>query len=271
MKTRVCVITGAGGVLCSAFAHEMAKNGYAVALIDINEEAAEKTAAEVCMYGGLARAYCADVLDREEIENIRKRISLELGKCTVLINGAGGNIKSASTAHEFYEVGDEDRDDIPTFFNLDSPGYDFVFDLNMKGVLIPTQVFSKDMICGEGCSIVNITSMDALSPMTKNPVYGSAKAALTNFTRWLSVHFAKSGIRVNAIAPGFLLNEKEQADDIELTPREEKILNATPMGRFGHPDELLGALKFLTDPTMSSYVTGVVIPVDGGFSAYSGV
>ena len=270
MKTKVCVITGAGGVICSAFAHEMAQNGYAVALIDINEEAAERCAAEVCMYGGLAKAYCADVLDRDELENVRRRISLELGKCTVLINGAGGNIRSASTAHEYYESGDEKRDDIPTFFNLDSPGYDFVFDLNMKGVLIPTQVFAKDMIEGEGCSVVNITSMDALSPMTKNPVYGSAKAALTNFTRWLAVHFAKAGIRVNAIAPGFLENEKENRDDL-LTPREEKILNATPMGRFGHPDELLGALKFLTDATMSSFVTGVVIPVDGGFSAYSGV
>ena len=140
----------------------------------------------------------------------------------------------------------------------------------MKGVLIPTQVFSRDMIDGDGCSIVNITSMDAHSPMTRNPVYGSAKAALTNFTRWLAVHFAKAGIRVNAIAPGFLVNEVESLD-AELSSREERMLNATPMGRFGNPEELLGALKFLTDPKMSSFVTGVVIPVDGGFSAYSGV
>lgn len=269
MYNKVCVITGAGGHLCSAFANEMARNGYFVALIDIDEEAAQRVCDEVCMYGGLAKAYCADVLDRDALESVRKKIVMELGKCNVLINGAGGNISSASTAHEYYEKGDEMREDIPTFFNLDSPGYDFVFDLNMKGVLIPTQVFSKDMIGSEGCSIVNITSADAFAPMTKSPVYGSAKAALSNFTRWLAVHFAKAGIRVNAIAPGFFSDSGEVPESI--SENKEKILGLTPMGRFGHPEELLGALRFLTDPAMSSYVTGVVIPVDGGFSAYSGV
>ena len=269
MYNKVCVITGAGGLLCSAFANEMAKNGYSVALIDIDEEAAERVCDEVCMYGGLAKAYPADVLDRDALEAVRKKIVMELGKCTVLINGAGGNVSAASTAHEYYEAGDEKREDIPTFFNLDSPGYDFVFDLNMKGTLIPTQVFSKDMINGEGCSVVNITSMDAYAPMTKSPVYGSAKAALSNFTRWLAVHFAKAGIRVNAIAPGFFAEVGEIPETV--SERAERILDLTPMGRFGHPDELLGVLRFLTDPTMSSYVTGVVIPVDGGFSAYSGV
>lgn len=267
MYNKVCVITGAGGAICSSFAHEMAKEGYAVALIDIDEEAAQRVCDEVCMYGGLAKAYCADVLDREALEAARKKITAELGRCNVLINGAGGNISSASTAHEYYEEGDEKRDDIPTFFNLDSPVYDFVFDLNVKGVLIPTQVFSKDMLSGEGCSIVNITSMEAYAPITKNLVYGSAKAALSNFTKWLAVHFAKTGIRVNAIAPGYFTRDGKCSDDT--TPDAERILSSTPMGRFGRPDELLGVLKFLTDPNMSSYVTGVVIPVDGGFSAYS--
>ncbi len=275
MLKKVCVITGAGGVLCSAFAKEMAKNGYSVALLDINEESAQKVADEISMCGGLAKAYKANVLDKDALEEVHKKILSEMGKCTVLINGAGGNSPRATTAHEYFENGDEKREDILTFFNLDKAGFDFVFDLNIKGVLMPTQIFSKDMIGEDGCSIINISSMNAYTPLTKIPAYSSAKAAVSNFTQWLAVHFAKAGIRVNAIAPGFFSTAQNKAllwnDDGTPTSRTEKILCATPMGRFGEPEELLGALKFLTDPEMASFVTGVVIPVDGGFSAYSGV
>ena len=275
MLKKVCVITGAGGVLCSAFAKEMAKNGYSVALLDINEESAQKVADEISMCGGLAKAYKANVLDKDALEDVHKKILSEMGKCTVLINGAGGNSPRATTAHEYFENGDEKREDILTFFNLDKAGFDFVFDLNIKGVLMPTQIFSKDMIGEYGCSIINISSMNAYTPLTKIPAYSSAKAAVSNFTQWLAVHFAKAGIRVNAIAPGFFSTAQNKAllwnDDGTPTSRTEKILCATPMGRFGEPEELLGALKFLTDPEMASFVTGVVIPVDGGFSAYSGV
>lgn len=272
---KVCVVTGAGGVLCAEFAREMSKNGYAVALLDLNEAAAKAVADEICACGGLAKAYKANVLDRECLEDVHKSVLAELGKCTVLINGAGGNSPKATTAHEYFEKGDEKRDDILTFFNLDKSGFDFVFDLNMKGVLLPTQVFAMDMIGEEGCSIINISSMNAYTPLTKIPAYSSAKAAVSNFTQWLAVHFAKEGIRVNGIAPGFFATNQNRAllfnPDGTPTARTHKILAATPMGRFGEASELLGVLKFLADPAASGFVTGTVIPVDGGFSAYSGV
>lgn len=272
---KVCVVTGAGGILCAEFAKEMSKNGYAVALLDINEDAAKAVADEICACGGLAKAYKSNVLDRDGLEAIHKQILSEFGKCTVLINGAGGNSKIATTEHEYFEAGDEKRDDILTFFNLDKSGFDFVFDLNIKGVLLPTQIFAADMIGEDGCSIVNISSMNAYTPLTKIPAYSSAKAAVSNFTQWLAVHFAKAGIRVNAIAPGFFSTNQNKAllwnPDGTPTARTNKILKATPMGRFGKPEELLGVLKFLVDPVAASFVTGTVIPVDGGFSAYSGV
>ena len=272
---KVCVVTGAGGVLCAEFAKEMSKNGYAVALLDINEIAAKAVADEICSCGGLAKAYKANVLDRACLKEVHQNVLSELGKCTVLINGAGGNSPKATTTHEYFEHGDDSRDDITTFFNLDKGGFDFVFDLNIKGVLLPTQVFAKDMIGEEGCSIINISSMNAYTPLTKIPAYSSAKAAVSNFTQWLAVHFAKEGIRVNGIAPGFFSTNQNKAllwnDDGTPTARTGKILAATPMGRFGEASELLGVLKFLADPSASGFVTGTVIPVDGGFSAYSGV
>ena len=275
MKKQVCVITGAGGVLCSAFAKDMAKKGYAVALLDINEAAVQAVAEEICAQGGEARAYKTNVLDREVIEAVHQQVLADLGPCSVLINGAGGNNPRATTAKEYFEEGDESRDDILTFFNLDKAGFDFVFDLNIKGVLLPTQVFAKDMIGCEHCSIVNISSMNAYTPLTKIPAYSAAKAGVSNFTQWLAVHFAAAGIRVNAIAPGFFATNQNRAllfnPDGTPTARTGKILAATPMGRFGEAEELLGALRFLTDDTQSAFVTGVVIPVDGGFSAYSGV
>ena len=275
MEKQVCVITGAGGVLCSAFAKDMAKAGYAVALLDINEAAVQAAAEEICAQGGVARAYKTNVLDREVIEAVHAQVLADLGPCSVLINGAGGNNPRATTTKEYFEEGDEDKDDITTFFNLDKAGFDFVFDLNIKGVLLPTQVFAKDMIGREHCSIVNISSMNAYTPLTKIPAYSAAKAGVSNFTQWLAVHFAGAGIRVNAIAPGFFATNQNRAllfnPDGTPTARTGKILAATPMGRFGEAEELLGALRFLTDDTQSAFVTGVVIPVDGGFSAYSGV
>ncbi|MGN1047881.1 MAG: SDR family oxidoreductase [Eubacteriales bacterium] len=273
--SKTCVVTGAGGVLCSSFASEMARNGYSVALLDLNGEAAEKVASEIRAEGGKAIAYKANVLEKEALEEVHARVLKDLGKCDVLINGAGGNNPKATTAHEYYEDGDETREDIKTFFNLDKAGFDFVFSLNLMGTLIPTQVFAADMLGRENCSIINISSMNAYTPLTKIPAYSAAKAGVSNFTQWLAVHFAKAGIRVNAIAPGFFVTKQNQAllfnEDGTPTARTGKILAATPMGRFGKPEELLGTLRFLTDSEAAGFVTGVVIPVDGGFSAYSGV
>jgi NAD(P)-dependent dehydrogenase (short-subunit alcohol dehydrogenase family) len=272
---KVCVITGAGGVLCSSFAEEMAKQGYKVALLDLNDAAAQVVADKINAEGGCAKAYKVNCLEKESIEAAHEAILADLGKCTILINGAGGNSPRATTDKEYYEVGDEDREDIKTFFNLDKSGFDFVFNLNIMGTLLPTQVFAKDMIGEEHCSILNISSMNAYTPLTKIPAYSAAKAGVSNFTQWLAVHFAKTGIRVNGIAPGFFATNQNRAllfnEDGTPTARTGKILAATPMGRFGEADELLGALRFLTDDTQSAFVTGVVIPVDGGFSAYSGV
>ncbi|MBQ8145741.1 MAG: SDR family oxidoreductase [Clostridia bacterium] len=274
LKNKVAVITGAGGVLCSAFAENLASLGCSVALLDINEEAVKEVAEKIKKQGGVAEFYSCSVLDKEQVEKVHKSILNTLGRCDILINGAGGNNPRCTTAHEYYEAGDEERNDIKTFFNLDKEGFDFVFSLNLMGTLIPTQVFSVDMLNRDGC-IINISSMNAFTPLTKIPAYSSAKAAVSNFTQWLSVHFAKAGIRVNAIAPGFFVTKqnKDLLFNADGTPtqRTNKILNATPMGRFGKPEELFGALNFLCDKSASGFVTGVVIPVDGGFSAYSGV
>lgn len=272
---KVCVITGAGGVLCSAFAKDMARRGYSVALLDINKAAAQSVADAITSEGGIAVAYAANVLDRDELESVHHFVIDTLGPCYVLINGAGGNNPKATTAHEYYKDGDLTRNDIMTFFNLDKAGFDFVFDLNLKGTLIPTQVFAADMVAANKGNIINISSMNAFTPLTKIPAYSAAKAGVSNFTEWLAVHFAKAGIRVNAIAPGFFVTSqnKDLLFDREGNPtaRTEKILAATPMGRFGKPEELLGALRFLSDDSVSSFVTGIVLAVDGGFSAYSGV
>ncbi|MBE6669457.1 MAG: SDR family NAD(P)-dependent oxidoreductase [Ruminococcaceae bacterium] len=274
-KTKVAVVTGGGGVLCSAFAKCLAKEGYSVAVLDLNLDMAKKCADEIVALGGVAKAYKANVLDKAMLESVREEINADLGKCTLLINGAGGNNPKATAYAEYYNDGDESREDVKTFFNIDRSDFGFVFDLNIVGTLIPSQVFSPEMIGNPDASIINISSMNAFTPLTKIPAYSAAKSAVSNFTQWLAVYFAKTGLRVNAIAPGFFVTNQNRAllynDDGTPTPRTDKILNATPMGRFGDPDELLGALKFLADSSMSSFVTGVVIPIDGGFSAYSGV
>ncbi|KGQ65887.1 D-mannonate oxidoreductase [Gallibacterium anatis 7990] len=272
-KDKVIVISGAGGVLCAFLAKELAKTQAKIALLDINLDAANKVADEITQQGGIAKAYKTNVLDLESIQQTRNIIAEDFGTCDILINGAGGNNPKATTDNEFHQL------DLPehtkTFFDLDKSGIEFVFNLNYLGTLLPTQVFAKDMIGKQGANIVNISSMNAFTPLTKIPAYSGAKAAISNFTQWLAVYFSKVGIRCNAIAPGFLVSNQNRAllfgENGQPTARANKILTNTPMGRFGEPEELLGALLFLIDSEYSSFVNGVVLPVDGGFSAYSGV
>ena len=275
LKDKVVVITGAGGVLCSMFAKAIAQCGAKVALLDRNFEGAQNYANEIIKEGNIAKAYEVDVLNKESLEAARTQVNADFGTCDILINGAGGNNPRATTTNEYYFAGDIDNNEITTFFNLDPKGVEFVFNLNFLGTLIPTQVFAKDMLDKEDTSIINVSSMNAFTPLTKIPAYSGAKAAISNFTEWLAVHFAKSGIRVNAIAPGFFVTKQNEAllfnEDGTPTPRTDKILSATPMGRFGESEELIGTLLFLLSKPASSFVTGVVIPVDGGFNSYSGV
>lgn len=274
LSGKVAVVTGAGGVLCGMFAHTLAKAGAKVAVLDLNEEAAEAVAADIRTSGGQARAYKANVLDKENLEAVHDKVLAELGLCDILLNGAGGNNPKAQTTKEYYEEGDIDADTV-SFFDLDQKGVEFVFNLNFIGTLLPTQVFAKDMLNRKGCTIVNVSSMNAFTPLTKIPAYSGAKAAVSNFTQWLAVHFSREGIRVNAMAPGFFVTKQNEkllfAEDGTPTARTEKILKATPMGRFGEAEELNGTLLYLLNNEASGFVTGVVIPVDGGFSAYSGV
>ena len=271
---KTAVVTGAGGVLCSVFSKALAAAGAKVALLDLNLEAAEKVAAEINADGGEAKAFRVNVLDRAVLEACHEQVLAALGKCDILINGAGGNNPRATTDKEYYETGDLDTA-TKSFFDLKQEDVGFVFDLNFLGALLPTQVFARDMLGRKGCSILNISSMNAYTPLTKIPAYSGAKAAISNFTQWLAVHFVKEGIRVNAIAPGFLSTNQNRTllwnPDGTPTARTGKILAATPMGRFGEPEELVGAVLFLLDEKAASFITGVVIPIDGGFSAYSGV
>ena len=272
---KVIVITGAGGVLCSEFAEFLAQKGNKVALLDINESAAKTVADKITKNGNIAKAYKCDCLNKSDVERVHNEIIKDFGKCDILINGAGGNNPKCTTAHEEYQNGDESAQDFLTFFNIEEAGFDFVFDLNLKAVLLPCQVFMRDMLGKDGCSVLNISSMNAYKPLTKIPAYSAAKAAVSNFTSWLAVHFAKQNIRVNAIAPGFFVTNQNKDllfnKDGSATPRTDKILRSTPMGRFGEAKELLGTLEWLLDETKSGFVTGITVPVDGGFSAYSGV
>lgn len=274
LSGKVAVVTGAGGVLCSAFAKTLARAGAKVALLDLNEEAAKKFADEIVAEGGVAKAYKCNVLEKETCYAVADAVMADMGPCDILVNGAGGNNPRATTDKEYFEKGDIDAD-TKSFFDLDASGVEFVFNLNFLGTLIPTQAFARQMVDREGCNIVNISSMNAYTPLTKIPAYSGAKAAISNFTQWLAVHFSRVGIRVNAIAPGFFSTQQNAKllwnDDGTPTARTGKILAATPMGRFGESEELDGALLFLLNNAAASFITGVVIPIDGGFSAYSGV
>ena len=272
---KVAVVTGAGGVLCSAFAKVLARAGAKVALLDLNVEAAQKFADEIVAEGGEAKGYKCNVLDKDDCYSVADQVEADLGKCDILINGAGGNSPKATTDKEYFEVGDIDAD-TKSFFDLDKGGVEFVFNLNFIGTLLPTQAFARQMVGREGCNILNIASMNAYTPLTKIPAYSGAKSAIKNFTQWLAVHFSRVGIRVNAIAPGFFATKQNQAllfnPDGSPTARTEKILAATPMGRFGDTEtELAGSVLFLLNNEAASFITGICIPVDGGFSSYSGV
>ncbi len=277
LKGRVAVVTGGGGVLCGDFAKTLAKQGVKVAVLDLNEAAAQKVADEIVADGGVAIAVGCNVLEKESMENARAIINEKLGTCDILLNGAGGNNPKGTTTKETLEKIDliEKNDDIKTFFDLDAAGISFVFNLNFLGTLIPTQVFARDMAEKENTCIVMVTSMNAYRPLTKIPAYSAAKAAVKNFTEFMAVHFADVGIRVNAIAPGFFSTNQNKTllwnEDGTPTARTNKILGATPMKRFGEAHELSGALLFLCDEAYSSFITGTSICVDGGFSAYSGV
>ena len=277
LKGRVAVVTGGGGVLCGDFAKALARQGVKVAVLDLNEAAAQKVVDEITAAGGEAIAVGCNVLEPESMENARKIVNEKLGTCDILLNGAGGNNPKGTTTKETLEAVDlTDKDEnIKTFFDLDPQGISFVFNLNFLGTLIPTQVFARDMAQKKNTCVVMVSSMNAYRPLTKIPAYSAAKAAVTNFTQFMAVHFADVGIRVNAIAPGFFSTNQNKTllwnPDGTPTARTGKILAATPMKRFGEPEELDGTLLFLCDEAYSGFITGTTIPVDGGFNAYSGV
>jgi len=272
---KTAVITGAGGVLCSAFALELAKHGVKIAVLDLNMEAAEKVADQINNAGAIAKAFSCNVLEKESVIKCEEEVSSHFGSYQILINGAGGNNPKANTTNEYYDEADVENPDITSFFDLSIEGFSFVFSLNFMGTFIPTQVFAKKLITQKGATIINISSMSSPYPMTKVPAYSAAKAAIDNFTKWMSVHFANTGLRVNSIAPGFFLTNQNRDllinPDGSLTPRSEKIISHTPMRRFGEVEDLFGTLLWLCDDSKSGFITGVTIPVDGGFLAYSGV
>ena len=274
LRGKVAVVTGGAGVLCSEFVRAFAQCGAKVAILNRTLSKGEALAEEVRAAGGEAMAVSCNVTDTESVKAAHEAVLAAFGKCDILINGAGGNNPRANTDKEYFELGDMEAA-TKSFFDIDEAGFRFVMDLNFVGTLLPTQAFAQDMIGREGCTIINISSMNAYTPLTKIPAYSGAKAAISNFTQWLAVHFSRVGIRVNAIAPGFFLTDQNYSlmyrEDGTPTERSGKIVAGTPMGRFGKPEELLGALMFLVDEHAASFVTGVCIPVDGGFSAYSGV
>jgi len=257
---KVAVVTGAGGLICGAMARAFAMSGAKVAALDLNEEAVKKLADELKAEGYICEGYKANVLEPESLEAVHQAVLNDLGPCDILVNGAGGNNPRATTDNEYQH---EAKEGGKSFFDLEASGVDFVFKLNFQGTLLPTQAFAKDMVAKKKGVILNISSMNAYTPLTKIPAYSAAKAGISNFTQWLATHFAGTGIRCNAIAPGFLVSAQNKAllfnDD------------GTPTGRFVDADELIGATLFLCDDKSASAITGVVLPVDAGFAAYSGV
>lgn len=269
---KVVAITGAAGVICSELSKAFACAKAKVAILDLDLEKASKVAEEIKKDGGIAEAFQINCLKKEEIVACHKAVNDAFGKVDILINGAGGNNPKASTDDEFF---DTTKEGLKTFFDLDPSDIEFVFNLNFLATLLVTQEFAKDMVNRKGCSILNISSMNAFTPLTKIPAYSGAKASVSNFTKWLAVYFSKIGIRVNAIAPGFFSTTQNKAllwnKDGTPTARTHKILNNTPMDRFGEVSELVGATLFLSSEEAASFITGVVLPIDGGFSSYSGV
>lgn len=277
LTNKVAVVTGGAGVLCGQFVDALAACGAKVAVLDLKLENAEKKASEVRQNGGTAIGVEANVLDKDSLKAAHEVILEKFGPCDILINGAGGNHPLGTTTKEYLFEEDlkEKLEDTITFFDLDPQGVQFVFNLNFLGTLLPSQEFASDMINREGATIINVSSMNAYTPLTKIPAYSGAKAAVSNFTQWLAVHMSKVGIRVNAIAPGFFVTAQNEKllknEDGSYTERSEKILRNTPMDRFGEAHELVGTMLYLVSHEASSFVNGVIIPVDGAFSAYSGV
>ena len=269
---KVVVVTGAGGLICGAMARAFAQCGAKVAALDLNEDAVKKLAEEVKSEGFIMEGYKANVLEPEALEQVHQAVLKDLGPCDILVNGAGGNNPRATTDNEYQH---EAKEGGKSFFDLEASGVDFVFKLNFQGTLLPTQAFAKDMVAKKAGVILNISSMNAYTPLTKIPAYSAAKAGISNFTQWLATHFAGTGIRCNAIAPGFLVSAQNKAllfnEDGTPTARSAKILNGTPTNRFVDAGELLGATLFLCDDKSASAISGVVLPVDVGFAAYSGV
>ena len=269
---KVVVITGAGGVLCSTMARAFAQAGAKVAALNRSGEAIMEMERECAAEGLVCKAYQVNVLDQDALEEVHQRILTDLGPCDILINGAGGNNPRATSDNEYQHEAKEGQ---KTFFDLELEGVDAVFRLNFQGTLLPTQIFAKDMVERKSGCILNISSMNAYIPLTKIPAYSGAKAAVSNFTQWLATHFAGTGIRCNAIAPGFLVSKQNRSllfnTDGTPTARTQKILSSTPMNRFLESEELLGGVFFLCDDRAASAITGVVLPIDGGFAAYSGV
>ena len=269
---KVVVITGAGGLICGAMARAFAQSGAKVAALDLNEEAVKKLADEIKADGFICEGYKANVLDPAALKEVHDEVVRNLGECDILVNGAGGNNPRATTDNEYQH---EAKEGGKSFFDLEADGVDFVFKLNFQGTLLPTQAFAKDMVAKKAGAILNISSMNAYTPLTKIPAYSAAKAGISNFTQWLATHFAGTGIRCNAIAPGFLVSAQNYRllfnEDGTPTARSAKILNGTPTGRYVDASELLGATLFLCDDHSASAITGVVLPIDCGFAAYSGV
>ena len=269
---KVVVITGAGGVICGTMARAFAQAGAKVAALDLNEDAVKKLADELKAEGFVCEGYKANVLDPDALKAVHEAVLADLGPCDILVNGAGGNNPRATTDNEYQH---EAKPGGKSFFDLDPSGVDFVFKLNFQGTLLPTQAFAFDMVEKHSGCILNISSMNAYIPLTKIPAYSGAKAAISNFTQWLATHFAGTGIRCNAIAPGFLVTNQNRGllfnADGTPTARSAKILNGTPTHRFGDSEELLGATFFLCDDKAASAITGVILPIDAGFAAYSGV
>ena len=268
---RVAVITGGSGVLCSEIARELARHGVKVAILNRTAEKGQKVVDEIVQSGGTAIAIGADVLDKVSLENAREIILESFGSVDILINGAGGNHPDAITGPETYEENGSGQ----SFFELNPKGFSQVFDSNFIGSFLASQVFGKALLEAKAPVIINFSSMSAYAPMTKVPAYSAAKASINNFTMWLAVHFAEKGLRVNAVAPGFFLTNQNKNlllnEDGSYTARSKKIITGTPMKRFGKPEDLIGTMLWLLDEEYSGFITGITVPVDGGFLAYSGV
>ena len=274
---KVVLVTGGGGVLCGCMARALAECGARVAIADLRKDAADAVAAAIGGAGGTAMGVACNVLERDSLEAAEREVRAAYGPVDILVNGAGGNHPKGTTSREFLEKADLEASaaDVVTFYDLDPDGISFVFNLNVLGTLLPTQVFTRAMAERGTGVVINISSMNAFTPLTKIPAYSAAKAAVSNITQWLAVHFSKVGVRVNAIAPGFFLTDQNRAllvnEDGTTTARGGKIIGQTPLGRYGDPSDLVGALLWLVSDEAAGFVTGTVIPIDGGFSAYSGV